>query len=155
MCISHYVIADFCGPCEGNFIDTWVPGQIRANLAMPRKDINNPGGEPSLMNKLSNLQRCQRRLLCSFHDNRTPSSQRRPQLPRLHQQRKVPRYNLSNNSNRFLSSICKERTISLYCTSSYLINPASVISVGTMGKIYVSSKSDVLWFAVVEALECS
>src|ERR1700731_1641960 len=69
---------------------------------MPRNDVDDSGGQTSFLAKLSKGERSQRSKFRGLQDHRISGGQSRSNLPRRHEQRKIPGDNLTDNSTRFV-----------------------------------------------------
>ena len=79
------------GACKGNLVHTRVRDQGRTGVAIAGDDVEHPFGQPRLTADLGKEQRGQGRVFGWLQHHRISCRQGRRDLPRQHQQRKVPR----------------------------------------------------------------
>jgi hypothetical protein len=146
MAASHDFVADFGGACEGDFVDVRVMSQDCSSLAISADDVDDSLGESSLLDELAQHQSSDRGLLGRLDNNRAPSSQSRCHLPSLHQQRIVPRNDLTHNSHGLLLGIPKERPRHLKS------RPSNLITITCKRLIALSSKGQILRLGIHQGL---
>ena len=87
------------GTGEGDLVNIHVRGDGgTGNLAEPGDDVENTGGEASLLDVLGKHQSGQRSLLSRLQDNGVASRERRPDLPSKHEKGEVPGDDLAANT---------------------------------------------------------
>src|ERR1019366_695957 len=74
-------------------------------------DIDHALGKAGLEDQLSQAKRSQRGLLRRLEDYRVATRERRAELPRRHQQRKIPRNNLTAYSHRLAQRVVEHRRV--------------------------------------------
>ena len=80
---------------KGNLIDVWVSNDHFTNRSVTRHDIHDALWQSGLAADIGKKQRCERRVLGWFQNNRVSHRDRRRDLPCQHQQREVPRNDLT------------------------------------------------------------
>ena len=106
---SHDQLAHFGRAGESDLVDIRMRGQRGAGrFAEAGDDIHHTIWNARLLHQLAKPQRAERSLLRRFEHDRATSGQRRPQLPSRHQERKIPRDNLPDHSDRLALGIGEE-----------------------------------------------
>ena len=101
------------GTGEGDLVNIHMRGDGgTGDLAESRDDVENTGGEASLLDVLGKNQSGQRSLLSCLQDNGVASRKRRSDLPGKHEKGEVPGDDLAANTKLFMSrvvsiSLCK------------------------------------------------
>jgi hypothetical protein len=97
----HDQLADLGRPGEGDLVDHRVGGEGGpGRLAVAGDDVHHAVGDARLGQQAGEADRGQRRLLGRLQHHRVAGGQRRPELPRGHQQREVPRDDLADHADR-------------------------------------------------------
>src|SRR6185312_1217437 len=85
---------------ERDLVDVIVRLQRGARVAEAGDDVDDAVWEPSLLQQLAEAERRQRRLLRRLEYHGASAREHWPELPRGHQQREVPRDDLTNDADR-------------------------------------------------------
>ena len=97
----HDQVADFGRAREGDLVDVVVPGDGRAGGgSVSGQDIDHAFRESRFHDQFAHAQSGERRLLGRLQHHRVAGSQRRSQLPGLHQQREIPGNDLPDHAHR-------------------------------------------------------
>ena len=98
--------ADFRGTGESHFVDVRMRRQGGARgFAIARDDVHHSVGNAGLQNQLAQPQASERGLFGRLDHHGASRSQRRSQLPGRHQQREVPRDDLTDHADRLAQSV--------------------------------------------------
>ena len=92
--------------------------------------------------------------VCSADDG-IASAQGRGHLPSLHQQREIPRNNLSTHTNRLMSGHAQIATIHRNGFALDLVCPTSIITIDIDSAEYIYIVRDFIGFPIVEGLQAS
>jgi hypothetical protein len=125
----HDLLTSSGATSERNLIDIRVARKRLSSLSpMSVNNINNSRWETSLLEQTSHVQNRQWCLLSCLKDNRVTTRQCRSQLPRRHLQRKVPRDNLTANTDGLFDSICKLIGTDIDGLAMVLVRVAGIVS---------------------------
>ena len=101
--VAEEELAHLAGTGETYDVDVHVaPDGLSGGLAVTRNNVENARRNASLSRNDPEPDRRQRRLLRRFEHDRVACSERRPELPRGHEQRVVPRRHGSDDPRRLL-----------------------------------------------------
>jgi hypothetical protein len=87
---------------EGDLVDAFVRDQCRARGAVTRHHVQHARGQAGLRGQLGEEQGAERRELGGLQHHRVAQRECGRDLPREHQQRKVPRNDLADDTQRHL-----------------------------------------------------
>ena len=131
-------------------------GQPRARrLAAARHDVEDPGGQVRLLQKLGQQKRAQRRLFRRLEHDAVAARERRRDLPRGHQQWEVPRDDLSDDADGFAKRVAEvlARQRDLLRRAVQLGHPSRVVAKRRRGQRSVEEQRVVDGHSVVEGFE--
>ena len=96
--LAHDPLAHLGRAREGDLVDARVAHQGHADLAArTRDDVEHPLGQPGLLRELGELERGERRQGRGLEHHGVAGGQRRRDLPRREQERKVPRHDRADH----------------------------------------------------------
>jgi hypothetical protein len=154
---AHDLVADLRAAGERHLVDLAVPGQRRAGVAKARHDVHHAIGYPDLAQEPPQEESAQRGLLRRLEHHAVAAGQRRPELPRRHQQREVPRDDLAHDAHRLAQRVVEEgrpvRAVDGDGLALDLRGPAGVVAKVIDGERHVGRARHHQRLAVVEALE--
>ena len=105
----HDELADFGRAGERNFVDIRMGGQRGAGrLAVTSHDVDDAIGKPASMNQFAEPQGGQWRLLGRLENDGAAGGQRGTEFPRGHQQREIPRNDLTDDADGLAQGVGKE-----------------------------------------------
>ena len=110
---------DFSGTGKGDFIDTGVVHDSRAGGPSSSEDIHHPVRQTGFLTNLCKVQGSQRRGLGGFENHRVPAGKGGRNFPSQHEEREVPRDDLSRDPERPRGAARKG--------VSQLVRPAGVV----------------------------
>jgi hypothetical protein len=105
-----------------------VRSNVLASLAVTRDNIKNTRGETNLLGKLSSVKRREGSGLGRFQDNSVTSGECGANLPRKHEQRKVPGNDLTTDTNGLSANVIKVARTRVNNVTIDLVGPAAVVS---------------------------
>ena len=153
-------LPDLGGAGERHLVDVVVGGQGgTGSLAEPGHNVDHPVGHPGLGDELGQAQRRERGLLSGLEDHAVSRSQSRPELPRRHQKREVPRDDLAHDSHRLAQGVRMEvgarrvRNRDVDCVALDLGRPPGHIVEQVGGQGNVGHTGHPQGLAVVQCLE--
>ena len=85
---------------EGDLVDSGMPHQSRSGGSGTGDDVDDARGQVGLLQDLGEEERRERRGLGGLEHDRVARGERRGDLPREHEQREVPRDDLSRDAER-------------------------------------------------------
>src|SRR5690606_12060421 len=92
---------------KGHFVDVVVVDQRGSGFSCSGDDVDDAFRKSGFLENLGEFKCCERARFGWFKHDGIPSSQCRSDFPRGHQQREVPRNNLSGYSERFRLAVRK------------------------------------------------
>ena len=99
-------LADFRRAGEGDLVDIGMVGECSARrLTESCHDVDDAIGNAGFGNQLAETQRRERRLLRRLENDRAARGERRRKLPCGHHQRKIPRYDLTDDADRLTQGV--------------------------------------------------
>lgn len=114
---------------EGNLVDVHVVGDgVTGHTTETRDDVDNTGGEASLLNEFTHVQTRERGLLSSFQDNGVTGRDGRTNLPCPHENREVPGNDLTANTNGLVAGVGESLGVGVDGLTVDLVGPASVVA---------------------------
>ena len=144
--------AAFAG--KGDLVHVHVPRQGGAGRrAVAGHDVNHAVGEAGFLGQRRHAQGRQRRLLGRLEDDGIAASEGRTPLPRLHQQREVPRNDLADDADGFVARVAEIRPFDGDGLAVILVGPAGVIAIRFDGEGKVGVERIAVGFAVVERFQ--
>ena len=87
----------------------WLGEGGAGGRAVAGHDVDDAVGEAGFLGQRRHAQGRQRRLLGRLQDDGVAGRQGRAPLPRLHQQREVPRDDLADDADRFVPRVAEVR----------------------------------------------
>ena len=99
--VAEEELADLGRAGEGDHVDVHVPAErLAGGLAEARHDLQDAVGEPRFDRELGEPDDAERRLLGRLQDHAVARRERRPELPRGHQEREVPGHDRADDAER-------------------------------------------------------
>ena len=97
------------------------------SLSESRDDVDDAGREASFDDEFGCDKSGKRRLFCRLQNDDVTSSDSRSNLPCPHEQREVPRDDLSANTNGLVTSISEGEVVGLNNFAVDLVRPSAVV----------------------------
>ena len=114
---------------EGDLVDVGVDDhRVAGRLAHAVDDVDDAGGEAGLLGEGRDAEGGQRGLLGGLHDDRVAAGERRPPLPRKHEEREVPRDDLPDDADRLAQRVGQEVAAHGDRLALDLVGPAGVVA---------------------------
>lgn len=114
---------------EGDLIDVHVVRDgSTGDLAETREDVDHTRREAGLLDQLGGIQTRQRRLLGRLQHDGVTGRNGRTNLPGPHEQREVPRNDLTANADGFMTRVGQVVGIGVDGLANNLVGPASVVA---------------------------
>ena len=137
--------ADLGRAGERDLVDVGVLDERGAGFTRAGDDVHDARRQPDVADQLGELERGERRRLRGLQHHRVAAGERRRDLPRRHQQRKVPRDDLAGNAER-------SRAPPRECVVE-LVRPAGVVEEVRRGQRHVDVARFADRLAAVERLD--
>ena len=96
----HDLASGFRTAGERHLVDAWMRHEGRAGDASAGDDVDDAGRQPDLIQRRRQREDGQRSLLGRLEHDRAAGAERRRELPRRQQERKIPGNDLSGDANR-------------------------------------------------------
>src|SRR5262249_42204635 len=139
---------------EGNLVDVHVSADGgTGGRAVAGHDVDDAVGEAGLLRQGGDAQGGQRRLLGRVQDDGAAGRKGRTPLPRLHQEREVPRNDLADDADRFVPCVTEKWTLDGDRLAVDLVGPAGVVAIAFDGQRQVGGQRIAQRLAVVERFE--
>jgi hypothetical protein len=123
----HDTAADLGRAGERDLVDERVGDERGARRPVAGDDVEHAGGQPGLERQGGEPQRAQRRLLGRLEDDGVAGRERGPELPRRHEQRVVPRHDLTADADGLAGRVGEERAVGRVDRAVQLRRPARVV----------------------------
>ena len=165
----HDKLADCGGTSESYLLDFWVVDDGRTDgLTVANDNVDGTSWEACLLNERAETKCREWCDLRWFQNHRTASSEGRSEFPGLivatlaystaatcrkthcHQNREVPRDNLTNDVKIFKSRVRKLVVADINRSAVYLVCPSTEVSEVGSSLWYIETSCELVWFAVVE-----
>lgn len=130
---AHNVATSSGRASEGNLLDSHVGGNVLASLTVTRDNVKNTRGETNLLGKLCSVKSGEGSGLGGLQNNGVTSGKGRANLPRKHEQRKVPGNNLATDTNGLSADVVKVARARVNNITVDLVGPTAVVS-DTVGR---------------------
>ena len=139
---------------EGDLVHVHVTAEGGAGRgAVAGHDVDDAVGEAGFLGQGRHAQGRQRRLLGRLEDDGVAAGQGRAPLPRLHQQREVPRDDLADDADRLMAGVAEIWPLDGDGLAVVLVGPAGVVAIGLDGQRQVGVERIAVGLAVVERFQ--
>ncbi len=139
---------------EGDFVHVHVArDRLAGSRTVAGQDVHHSFRETCLDDQFTDAKRRQRGLLSGLEHDDVAARQGGPELPGLHEQRKVPRDDLTDYADRLEAGIAEVVPVDRDGAPMHFVRPSSVVAVARNRERQVGSERDAIRFAVVEAFQ--
>lgn len=114
---------------EGHLVNIHVVRDgVTGDTSETRDDVDNTGGEASLLDELAHVQTRERGLFSSLQDNSVTGGDGRTNLPGPHERGEVPGNDLAANTNGLVAGVGKSLRVGVNGLAVDLVGPSGVVA---------------------------